>query len=667
GVQAIKKEGKETFKMLHLILFGRRGKAFQIKNNLLQFSGFVWHKNEEDIVFKLLDFLAVPCATTDVLLAEKEQSSKSGKRKRTTKGSTSTSGGTTVKRSQRPTISAGYLFTNNAHLIWESLRKVYSQRENNAWIFQLSNEIGNFKQGTQTLGMYYARLRSSWEELSHYDSFIEWPACSPSENVPIPPTAVEIYAKIVEKTRVFQFLAGLNPDFEYARVHLLDRTPFPTLEEAHAYCLSDQSRRSPMPPISGIPSETFAMAVRYAYPAPPSVPSQSSHTSSPSLSLRPAGYQPRPSQSSAHLSADSSMPDSSAFSALSQDEINRFILDDGRQPPTPDCQTSSVAPGLPPVIDSPLSGIEPSPTTSIQVITDDDSPISHSDDDRPKRRKTDYAIMENKFDVSDESQEEEYEEKDNDVLVGSEDEAAVHSESKEKEDESEEERVKQNLGKPSSKDEDESEVEKEVGTQGKRSRKSSSKKEDESEEDDAGTRKQSSRKSSGKDVPFYLPVQTDQFVRFKRRVCATLRSKDQSDFVDSRVPQVKAFKDGIYMIFIGVNDIRLSLFQHKLSPAEVKNKTVPSVVAAISKAIHGVGSSIAISFSVYETLRSSWQIRRPQDSTILVNKVHPAVNFTSEKASQASYFAYEKTGEAANMEKVQNRRQTMHTPLPRTP
>ncbi|KAF6152181.1 hypothetical protein GIB67_019403 [Kingdonia uniflora] len=121
------------------------------------------------------------------------------------------------------------------------------------WIFQLSNEIGNFKQGTHTLGMYYARLRSSWEELSHYDSFIELPASVPSEKVPIPPTAAEIYAKIVEKTRVFQFLAGLNPDFEYARIHLLDRTLFPILEETHAYCLSDQSRRSPMPPISGIP------------------------------------------------------------------------------------------------------------------------------------------------------------------------------------------------------------------------------------------------------------------------------------------------------------------------------------------------------------------------------------------------------------------------------
>ncbi|KAF6150259.1 hypothetical protein GIB67_017159 [Kingdonia uniflora] len=153
------------------------------------------------------------------------------------------------------TISAGYLFTNNAHLIWESLRKVYYQRENNARMFQLSNEIMNFKQGTLTLGMYYARLRSSWEELSHYDSFIEWPASAPNEKIPIPPTTAEIYAKIVEKTRVFQ--EGFNPNFEYARVHLLDKTPFPTLEEAHAYCLSDQSRRSPCLLSPGYPFRDF--------------------------------------------------------------------------------------------------------------------------------------------------------------------------------------------------------------------------------------------------------------------------------------------------------------------------------------------------------------------------------------------------------------------------
>ncbi|KAF6134585.1 hypothetical protein GIB67_022325, partial [Kingdonia uniflora] len=187
----------------------------------------------------------------------------------------------------QPTIFVGYLFINNAHLIWESLCKVYSQRENNVRIFQLSNEIGNFKQ-----------------------------ASAPSENVHIPPTATKICAKIVEKTWVFQFLAGLNPDFEFARVHLLDMIPFTTLEEAHIYCLSDQNRRSPMPPISGIPSETSAMTVRYAYLAPPSVPSQTSHTLSLSLfSLLGACGNSRPPKKKCNYCVRQ---------ILRQDEINRF-------------------------------------------------------------------------------------------------------------------------------------------------------------------------------------------------------------------------------------------------------------------------------------------------------------------------------------------------------
>ncbi|KAJ8766543.1 hypothetical protein K2173_023790 [Erythroxylum novogranatense] len=114
----------DTFKLLHSILFGRRGKAVQIKSNISRFSGFVWHENEEkqkikvkekfdkcnkekllefcdildisiakattkkeDIVTKLIDFLVAPHATTTVLLAEKEKGSKSNKRKRVSKSS----------------------------------------------------------------------------------------------------------------------------------------------------------------------------------------------------------------------------------------------------------------------------------------------------------------------------------------------------------------------------------------------------------------------------------------------------------------------------------------------------------------------------------------------------------------------------------------------------
>ncbi|KAF6154165.1 hypothetical protein GIB67_016417 [Kingdonia uniflora] len=142
-----------------------------------------------------------------------------------------------------------------------------------------------------------------------------------------------------------KLLAGLNPDVEYARVHLFDWTPFPTLEEAYSYCLPDQSHRSHMPHIYGIPLENFTIAIRYAYLVPPSVPSQTLHTSSPSLSPLPATI------------------------------------------------------GLLLATNLPLSGIEPSPNASIPVTTDDDSPISHSDANKPITIKKEKRNAENQIDI----------------------------------------------------------------------------------------------------------------------------------------------------------------------------------------------------------------------------------------------------------------------------
>ncbi|XP_006352636.1 RNA-binding protein 25-like [Solanum tuberosum] len=113
-----KRKTDDTLKLLHNILFGRRGKAAQFKSNISQFSGFVWHENEEkqkmkvkekldkcvkekllelcdvldipvdedtsrkeDLESQLMDFLDAPHPTTSELLAENEQSSKGKKKK----------------------------------------------------------------------------------------------------------------------------------------------------------------------------------------------------------------------------------------------------------------------------------------------------------------------------------------------------------------------------------------------------------------------------------------------------------------------------------------------------------------------------------------------------------------------------------------------------------
>ncbi|KAG0478863.1 hypothetical protein HPP92_013582 [Vanilla planifolia] len=113
-------------KFLHLAIFGRKGKAVDFKNNLLQFSGFVWHESEEkqrikikerldkchkdtlldlanlfdlnvsksstkkeEVIHKLLDFMEAPSATTEAIASEQEQLVVSRKRKRDTKTSSS--------------------------------------------------------------------------------------------------------------------------------------------------------------------------------------------------------------------------------------------------------------------------------------------------------------------------------------------------------------------------------------------------------------------------------------------------------------------------------------------------------------------------------------------------------------------------------------------------
>ncbi|TQE08862.1 hypothetical protein C1H46_005476 [Malus baccata] len=115
-----KRKADDNLQLLHTILFGKKAKPHSLKKNISQFSGYVWVENEqekhrarvkekidkcvkeklmdfcdllnipvkgttkkEDLSVKLLEFLESPHATTDVLLAEKEQKGQKRRRKAT--------------------------------------------------------------------------------------------------------------------------------------------------------------------------------------------------------------------------------------------------------------------------------------------------------------------------------------------------------------------------------------------------------------------------------------------------------------------------------------------------------------------------------------------------------------------------------------------------------
>ncbi|PPS09778.1 hypothetical protein GOBAR_AA10874 [Gossypium barbadense] len=71
-----KRKYDDNLQLLHMILFGKKAKPQRLKRNIGQFSGYVWVENEEELSAKLLEFLESPHATTDILLAEKEQKGK---------------------------------------------------------------------------------------------------------------------------------------------------------------------------------------------------------------------------------------------------------------------------------------------------------------------------------------------------------------------------------------------------------------------------------------------------------------------------------------------------------------------------------------------------------------------------------------------------------------
>ncbi|GMH31495.1 hypothetical protein Nepgr_033338 [Nepenthes gracilis] len=117
-----KRKPDDNLQLLHTILFGKKAKAYNLKRDIGKFSGFAWIDNEEkqraklrekldkcvkeklldlcdvlnipinkanvkkeDLSVKLLEFLESPHATTDLLLADKEQKGKGRRNKATPK------------------------------------------------------------------------------------------------------------------------------------------------------------------------------------------------------------------------------------------------------------------------------------------------------------------------------------------------------------------------------------------------------------------------------------------------------------------------------------------------------------------------------------------------------------------------------------------------------
>ena len=128
-----------------------------------------------------------------------------------------------------------FLFLPVAKDIWYMAKETYSDMGNSAQISELKSRLRETKHDSMSVTQYYSTLAQLWKEL---DLFVETDWSCTQDNVK--------YTKMLEKERVFEFLARLNKELDEVRGRVLGKEPLPYIREVFAEVRRKESRRKVM-------------------------------------------------------------------------------------------------------------------------------------------------------------------------------------------------------------------------------------------------------------------------------------------------------------------------------------------------------------------------------------------------------------------------------------
>lgn len=133
------------------------------------------------------------------------------------------------------TISAnllnGIVYASNAHLVWEDLKESFD-KVNRVRIWQLHREITTLMQGANSVSTYFSKLKELWSE---YDVLVPSPNCGCEKS--------KDYIEHLSQQRLLHFLSGLNESYDQARRQILMKSAAPSLGQAYAMIIQDESQQ----------------------------------------------------------------------------------------------------------------------------------------------------------------------------------------------------------------------------------------------------------------------------------------------------------------------------------------------------------------------------------------------------------------------------------------
>ncbi|GAV62324.1 UBN2_3 domain-containing protein [Cephalotus follicularis] len=132
--------------------------------------------------------------------------------------------------SMDPGISRGYMLLDTTAAIWKTAETTYSHVGSKAQRYEIRKKIRETTQKELSVSQYYSTLKALWHELDFYGKYTA--PCS---------TDITSYTSWENEIRVYDFLGGLNMDFDQIRAHILSTDPLPSLESAFSIVHSEQS------------------------------------------------------------------------------------------------------------------------------------------------------------------------------------------------------------------------------------------------------------------------------------------------------------------------------------------------------------------------------------------------------------------------------------------
>jgi len=128
-------------------------------------------------------------------------------------------------------LLGGVAFASSAQGVWNDLKERFDQLDGSR-TFSLHKEIATLQQGTDSVSVYFTKLKTLWDE---FEALVPPPGCDCEK--------ARSFVDHLNRQKLYQFLMGLNESFGQARSQILLMSPVPTVNQAYAMVINDECQK----------------------------------------------------------------------------------------------------------------------------------------------------------------------------------------------------------------------------------------------------------------------------------------------------------------------------------------------------------------------------------------------------------------------------------------